>query len=110
MLPVCKGAPDSAKTGPVHYFALMIKAIFVLTFLTFSLAGLSQSNDTAVNTNQTIADSVSATFPGGEPAWQMFLNKNLRFPEELVNKIRGRKSRQWDVIITFMVTKEGKLR
>lgn len=34
----------------------------------------------------------------------------MRVPEETIDKIKGRKPRQWEVIISFVVTKEGKLK
>jgi periplasmic protein TonB len=88
----------------------MSKALSVLAFLLFSLTSISQTKDAVKDSVVNIPDSVSASFPGGQEGWMQFLNKNLRFPQELIDKTRGRKSRRWEVMINFMVTKEGKLR
>jgi len=87
----------------------MTKALSVLAFLLFSLAGSSQTN-TGIDSASIAPDSVSAHFPGGNPGWQQFLNKNLRFPQEAIDNVKGRKPRQWDIMISFTVTKEGKLK
>lgn len=93
---------------PLKTTPIMVKAFLVAALLTLSLAGMAQSGNPPAT--QPVADSVSASFPGGNAGWQQFLNKNLRFPEEAINKVTRRKPRQWDVIINFMVTKEGKLK
>lgn len=45
---------------------------------------------------------VESSFPGGTPAWQRFLNKNLRYPDDAINnEIQGR------VMVRFIVDKDG---
>jgi protein TonB len=45
---------------------------------------------------------IESDFPGGLSAWQRFLNKNLRYPDDAVNnEIQG------TVIVQFIVDKEG---
>jgi protein TonB len=45
---------------------------------------------------------IEAEYPGGAAAWQRFLNKNLRYPQEAIdNEIFG------SVVVQFVVDKEG---
>jgi periplasmic protein TonB len=45
---------------------------------------------------------IESTYPGGPPAWQRYLNKNMNYPEEAQNNdIQG------TVIVQFIVDKEG---
>jgi protein TonB len=45
---------------------------------------------------------IDASYPGGMPAWGRFLNKNLKYPEDAVEKgIQG------PVMVEFIVDKEG---
>jgi protein TonB len=45
---------------------------------------------------------IEAEYPGGQPAWLRFLNKNFRYPNEAVsNEIQG------DVIVQFKVDLQG---
>ena len=45
---------------------------------------------------------IEAEYPGGAAAWQRFLNKNLRYPEEAIdNEIQG------SVVVQFVVDEEG---
>jgi protein TonB len=45
---------------------------------------------------------IESEFPGGASAWQRYLNKNLRYPQEAQdNEIQG------TVVIQFVVDKEG---
>ncbi|MES1160642.1 MAG: energy transducer TonB, partial [Bacteroidota bacterium] len=45
---------------------------------------------------------IESSYPGGMPAWQRYLNKNLRFPDEAMNnEIQG------SVMVQFIVDKEG---
>lgn len=45
---------------------------------------------------------IEAEYPGGAAAWQRFLNKNLRYPEELLdNCIQG------TAVVQFVVDKDG---
>lgn len=45
---------------------------------------------------------IESSYPGGIPAWQRYLHKNLRFPDEAINnEIQG------TVIVQFIVDKEG---
>lgn len=87
---------------------------FILALMLASFAGMSQTD--TVKSNSLPDDAVftkvevESTYPGGDSAWQRFLVKNLRFPEETINKIRGRKPRKWEVMVQFMVTKEGKVK
>ena len=91
----------------------MVKIAFILVLMLVSLAGLSQSDTVGVDLSPEGAVfpkvEVESSYPGGLKAWQMFLNKNLRFPEAAIKKVRGRKPKQWDVMIQFVVTKEGKV-
>jgi TonB family protein len=49
-------------------------------------------------------DKTEPRFPGGALGWQRFLNKNLRYPQKAIDgNIQG------TVIISFMVSEEGKL-
>jgi protein TonB len=49
-----------------------------------------------------VSVQIESSYPGGMPAWQRYLNKNLRFPEEAVNnEIQG------TVVVQFIVDKEG---
>lgn len=83
----------------------MIKSLCVTAFLLMSLAGFSQTKDSIYTT----VDN-EASFPGGDSAWVRYLNKNMRFPQEAIEKVRGRKTRRWEVYIAFVVTKDGKLK
>lgn len=92
----------------------MIKVIFIFVLMLVSMAGMSQTDTVKPNSFSedailTNVDSASS-YPGGDKAWQLFLVKNMRFPQETIDKVRGRKSRQWDVMIRFVVTKEGKVK
>jgi protein TonB len=45
---------------------------------------------------------IEAEYPGGAAAWQRFLNRNLRYPQEAIdNEITG------SVVVQFVVDKEG---
>jgi protein TonB len=45
---------------------------------------------------------VESVYPGGPPAWQRYLHKNLNYPEEAVNnEIQG------TVVVRFIVDREG---
>jgi len=45
---------------------------------------------------------IESEYPGGSPAWQRYLNKTLRYPQEAIdNEIQG------TVVIQFIVDKEG---
>jgi periplasmic protein TonB len=45
---------------------------------------------------------IEAEYPGGASAWQRFLNRNLRYPQEAIdNEISG------SVVVQFVVDKEG---
>ena len=45
---------------------------------------------------------IEAEYPGGAAAWQRFLNRNLRYPEEAIeNEISG------TVVVQFVVDKDG---
>jgi len=45
---------------------------------------------------------IEAEYPGGAAAWQRYLNKNLRYPQEAIdNEIQG------SVVVQFVVDKEG---
>jgi protein TonB len=45
---------------------------------------------------------VESEYPGGGPAWQRYLNRNLRYPQEAIdNEIQGA------VVVQFIVDKEG---
>lgn len=45
---------------------------------------------------------IEAKYPGGAAAWQRFLNKNLRVPEDVIeNDIQG------SVVVQFVVDEEG---
>ena len=48
---------------------------------------------------------IEAEYPGGAAAWQRFLNKNLRYPQEAIDndEIYG------SVVVQFIVDKEGNL-
>jgi protein TonB len=47
---------------------------------------------------------IEAAYPGGLPAWQKFLSKNLRYPDDAINnEIQG------TVIVQFIVDKEGNI-
>ena len=89
----------------------MAKITFIFVLMLASLAGMSQTDTVGVDNDAIFTKvEVESTYPGGAKAWQMFLNKNLRFPQEVIDKARGRKPKQWDVIIQFIVTKEGKVK
>ena len=47
---------------------------------------------------------IESEFPGGSKAWQTYLGKNLRYPEESVKR-----HAQGMVIVQFIVDKEGKV-
>ena len=58
----------------------------------------NESNDTMVWRKV----EIEAEYPGGAAAWQRFLNKNLRYPQEAIdNEISG------NVVVQFVVDKEG---
>lgn len=45
---------------------------------------------------------IEAEYPGGAAAWQRFLNRNLRYPQEAIdNEIQG------SAVVQFVVDKEG---
>ena len=92
----------------------MAKITFILMLMLISLAGMSQTDtvrlDTVLSDGIFTKVEVESSYPGGDKAWQMFLNKNFRFPQEAIDKVRGRKPKQWDVVIQFIVTKEGKVK
>lgn len=45
---------------------------------------------------------IESEYPGGPPAWQRYLNKNFRYPQEAIdNEIQG------TVVVQFIVDKEG---
>jgi periplasmic protein TonB len=45
---------------------------------------------------------IEAEYPGGAAAWQRFLNRNLRYPQEAIdNEING------SVVVQFIVDEEG---
>lgn len=49
-----------------------------------------------------ISVQVESSFPGGTPAWQRYLNKNLRYPDyAMSNEITGR------IVVRFIVDKDG---
>lgn len=90
----------------------MIKITFIFVLMLASLAGMSQTDTVGVDLSSDavfIKVETESSYPGGLRAWQMYLNKNLRFPEEAIKKVRGRKPKQWEVMIQFIVTKEGKV-
>jgi protein TonB len=45
---------------------------------------------------------IESMYPGDTPAWQRYLNKNFRYPEEAINE-----TIQGTVIVKFIVDKEG---
>lgn len=91
----------------------MIKLTVTLALMLVSLAGMSQTGtDTPKSSTDSVFTNVdsASTYPGGEKGWQMFLVRNLRFPEEAISKVRRRKPMEWKVIVRFVVTKEGKVK
>lgn len=44
---------------------------------------------------------VEAEYPGGAAAWQRYLNRNMRFPEEAIDEM------QFNVVVQFVVDEEG---
>lgn len=89
----------------------MTKLTLTLILTLACLAGKSQTDTTKAQADAILTNvDSSASYPGGDPAWQKFLVKNMRMPQETIDKIRGRKSRQWTVLIRFTVTKEGKVK
>jgi len=45
---------------------------------------------------------IESNYPGGIPAWQRYLNKNLHYPDEAQNN-----SIEGTVVVQFIVDKEG---
>ena len=45
---------------------------------------------------------IESSYPGGMPAWQRYLNKNLHYPDEAMNN-----ELQGTVLVKFIVDKEG---
>ena len=91
----------------------MLKIIFVSACLLLSLAGISQETGAqSPVTDTTIYTTVDApaSFPGGMDAWRIFLAKNLQMPKQAMNKVKGRKPKTWQVIVRFIVTRDGELK
>ena len=73
---------------------LILTAVVLFSVLRCS----AQSTDTATYTKV----EVEASYPGGSHAWLMFLNHNLRYPDEAVNKeIMG------TVVVSFIVNTDS---
>lgn len=70
--------------------------------LVTSGAGNNPTEDNTVHTVATI--EVMPQFPGGEAAWQKFLQKNLRYPGQALDAGVGGK-----VYISFVIEKDGHL-
>ena len=88
----------------------MHKILFVAIFLLASLAALSQSTDSVmVRADETIYEMVDsvATFPGGKPAWNKFVEKTL---DAGVGVENGARKGTYKVRIRFTVTRDGTLK
>ena len=92
---------------------MKIALIISLAFISFVARGQDTTiNNTVKDTTKHAVDDVydklftkteiEASYPGGEMAWQRFLVKNLRYPDDAVsNEIQG------TVYVQFIVDKEG---
>lgn len=88
----------------------MNKIFLLLILISNSFFGNSQTTDTSATYNDnTIYDTVDsvATFPGGKPAWNKFVEKNLN---PLVGVENGAKKGTYKVKIRFTVMKDGTLK
>lgn len=88
----------------------MNKAILILILQLNSFFCISQTTDTAVNSNDNVVyDTVDtvATFPGGKNAWVKFVEQNL---DPGVGVENGAKKGTYKVKIKFTVSKDGTLK
>ena len=81
----------------------MKRLLIILFILPIPFSGITQSIETMDTTVYTIVDSV-ATFPGGRAAWIKFVENNLNASIGVEN---GARKGNYNVIIRFIVTKEG---
>ena len=87
----------------------------ILLTILIHISLFSQTN--AKNSNQKIStakdsdlafpcdNEIEAHFPGGKKAWMKFVSKNVRITEPMKKALKG----TYKVIITFLITKEGKI-
>src|SRR5258706_15885880 len=84
---------------------LQMKSILLL-FLLFSAWSLkAQTETTKIITTDSAPFTkyeIEADYPGGAPAWLLYLTKNLRYPEKAV-----RKNIQGEVVTQFIVDSTG---
>ena len=88
----------------------MSKIILLLLLLLSSFSSNSQTSDTSATSNENVIyDTVDtvATFPGGKPAWNKFVAKNL---DPLVGVENGADKGTYKIWIRFTVTKDGTLK
>lgn len=98
--PVHKEA-DSPKTVKVRYTAPK-RYTLIKQEVVPDCGGLQAPPEDNSDTMVWRKVEIEAEYPGGAAAWQRFLNRNLRYPQEAIdNEIFG------SVVVQFIVDKEG---
>jgi TonB family protein len=93
-------SPKAAKVNPVkpHIGTIRRKVEIVPVCSEPPPPLQKEESDTIVFTKV----EIEAEYPGGAAAWQRFLNRNLRYPQEAIdNEISG------SIVVQFVVDKEG---
>lgn len=84
-----------------------MRIIFLLFLSLFAITAKAQnakqSGDSAHTDGKTFLKvEIESDYPGGVSAWGKFLNANLRYPDKAI-----RKKIQGEVVVQFIVDKEG---
>jgi protein TonB len=88
------------KNQPMKFYLITALALFLATMICTAQDTTTRKQDTAKRTFTIV--EISPLFPGGTSAWQAFLGKNLRYPDEaLGNEIQG------DIVVQFDVDEDG---
>jgi hypothetical protein len=103
---LCKQRPHN-----LTYYKLLFKIAVLLLIVSITTLAFSQINATSnikvksINAAATVQDTVSATFPGGERAWDKYIVKKLKLhiKDLEISKDTGTK------VVQFVVDEKGKL-
>jgi periplasmic protein TonB len=78
-----------------------MRLLFITPLLLIMLNGRAQDTPTLSPFTKV---EIEGGFPGGTQAWMQFLNKNLHYPDQAIDK-----NIQGDVVVQFEIDKEGNI-